>query len=310
MKEQAQTLATPVLASSKIKAHLWTLPRWFAAPLVAAPVVLGALLTGNVTVNSWIGVAAALLIFAGALSFNSFLDYAWTGLDKGEPGERSDEKDYCGAQSLIARGIVGTGEVAANALAWYALALAPVIYLAIRVGWPILVVALAGMLMTFWYSKAKFNWTHELSLAVGTAPLPVLLGMFATTASPPWTTGLVACVPFAVIHSFAGLALDEWPDAAANLKKGVRSIAYKVWENGVSLEWYLSTWFLFMYLYHIFLIAIGVLAPLSAIAFVSFPVLMGCMVFLKRDFRRVAGITVLVALSYPVLLVVGQALGG
>jgi len=54
----------------------------------------------------------------------------------------------------------------------------------------------------------------------------------------------------------------------------------------------------------------SMLAPLSAIAFASFPVLMGCMVFLKKDFRKVAGVTVLVALSYPVLLVVGQALGG
>jgi 1,4-dihydroxy-2-naphthoate octaprenyltransferase len=307
---KVQAIAVPVTAGARVKAHLWTLPRWFAAPLMAAPVILGALLTGGVTVNSWIGLLAALLIFAGALSFNSFLDYSWTGLDRGRPGERSAEKDYCGAQGLIAAGIVGPAEVAVNALVWYALALVPTIYLAIKVGWPILAVALVGMLVTFWYSKAKFNWTHELSLAVGAAPLPVLLGMYATTASPSWTTGLVACVPFAIIHSFAGLALDEWPDAEANLKKGVRSIAYKVWENGVSLEWYLSTWFLFMYLYHIFLISIGVLAPLSAVAFISFPVLMGCMVFLKKDFRKVAGITVLVALSYPVLLVVGQALGG
>jgi 1,4-dihydroxy-2-naphthoate octaprenyltransferase len=310
MKVRAESIEAPIFTSARVKAHLWTLPRWFAAPLMAAPVILGALLTGEVTINSWIGVLAALLIFAGALSFNSFLDYAWTGLDKGAPGERSAEKDYTGAQTLIAAGVVSTREVLVNSLAWYALALAPVIYLAVNVGWPILVIGLAGMLMTFWYSKAKFNWTHELALAVGTAPLPVLLGMYATTTSPPWTTGLVACVPFAIIHSFAGLALDEWPDAEANLKKGVKSLAYKVWENGVSLEWYLSTWFLFMYLYHIFLIAIGVLAPLSAIAFASFPVLMGCMVFLKKDFRRVAGVTVLVALSYPILLVVGQALGG
>ncbi len=310
METQARTIASPVPAAAKIKAHLWTLPRWFAAPLMAAPVVLGALLTGGMTASSWLGVLAALLIFTGALSFNSFLDYAWTGLDKGKPDERSAEKDYTGAQSLIASGVVSTREVLINALAWYALALAPVIYLTIRVGWPVLAIAVSGMLMTFWYSKAKFNWTHELSLAVGTAPLPVLIGMFATTPSPPWTTGLVACVPFAIIHSFAGLALDEWPDAAANLKKGVKSIAYKVWENGVSLEWYLTTWFLFMYLYHIFLIAIGVLAPLSAIAFIPFPVLIGLVVLLKQNFRKIAGIIVLVALSYPILLVVGQALGG
>jgi 1,4-dihydroxy-2-naphthoate octaprenyltransferase len=309
VKVHAQGIEASAFSAVKIKAHLWTLPRWFAAPLVAAPVVLGALLAGGITVNSWLGVLAALLIFAGALSFNSFLDYAWTGLDRGEPGERSSEKDYCGAQSLIARGVVSTREVAVNAIIWYILGLVPAVYLAFAVGWQILVVAVLGMLTTFWYSWGKFNWTHELSLAVGTAPLPVLIGMFATTSSPPWATGLVACVPFAVIHSFAGLALDEWPDAEANLKKGVKSIAYKVWENGVSLEWYLSTWFLFMYLYQIFLISTGVLAPLSAISFISFPVLMGCMVFLKKNFRKVAGLTVLIAISYPIMLVLGQALG-
>ncbi len=146
-------------------------------------------------------------------------------------------------------------------------------------------------------------------MAVGTVPLPVRIGMFATSASPPWVTGLVACAPFAIIHSFAGLALDEWQDAEANLKKGVKSIAYKVWENGISLEWYLTTWFLFMYLYQVLLISIRILAPLSALSFASFPVLTACVVLLKKNFRKVAGITVLIALSYPVMLVVGQAFG-
>ncbi len=310
MKDQVQNIASvPLPSIVKLKAHLWTLPRWFAAPLVAAPVLLGGLLAGGITFNTWMGVLAALLTFAGALSFNSFLDYAWTGLDKGDTTDRSAEKDYCGAQSLIARGVVSTGEVAINAVLWYLLALIPAVYLAINVGWMILVLILVSMLVTFWYSWAKFNWTHELSLAVGTAPLPVLIGMFATSVSPPWLTGLAACVPFAIIHSFAGLALDEWPDAEANLKKGVKSIAFKVWENGVSLEWYLSTWFLFMYLYQIFLISIGILVPLTALSFIPFPILMGCMVFLKKNFRKVAGITVLIALSYPVLLVLGQAFG-
>jgi len=311
MEDRAQNITSmPFLTTARIKAHLWTLPRWFAAPLIAAPVVLGGLLAGGVTVNTWLGVLAALLTSAGALSFNSFLDYSWTGLDKGNLQERSAEKDYCGAQSLIARGIVTPGEAALNAISWYVLGLIPTIYLAINVGWPVLVLMLMGMMITFWYSWGKFNWTHELSLAVGTAPLPVLIGMYATSASPPWLTGLIACVPFAIIHSFAGLALDEWPDAQANLEKGVKSIAYKVWENGISLEWYLSAWFLFMYLYQVFLISIGILAPLSALSFISFPMLMGCMVFLKKNFRKVAGITVLIALSYPVMLVVGQAIGG
>jgi 1,4-dihydroxy-2-naphthoate octaprenyltransferase len=179
----------------KIKVHLFTLPRWFATPLFGAPAVLGGLLAGGMTANSWIGVIAALLIMAGGHSFNSFLDYAWTGLDKGKPKERSAEKDYAGGQSVIATGLVTTREVATNASVWYLLSLIPLTYLAINVGWPILLIGIIGMMMTFWYAKAKFNWTHELALGVASGPMPVLMGMFATTVSPPWVVGLVASVP-------------------------------------------------------------------------------------------------------------------
>jgi 1,4-dihydroxy-2-naphthoate octaprenyltransferase len=293
----------------KIKVHLWTLPRWFAAPIFGASAVLGGLLAGGMTLNSWLGVIGCLLIMAGGHSFNSFLDYAWTGLDKGKPEERSAEKDYTGGQSVIASGIVSVREVAFNAISWYVLALAPLIYLALNVGWPILIVAFLGMLVTFGYARGKFNWTHELMLGLGAGPLAVLGGMFATTSSPPWVTGLVVSVPAAVLISFIGLALDEWPDAEANLKKGVRSIAYKVWENGVSLEWYLSSWLLFMYLYQVLLIATGLLVPLSAISFFTWPLLLSFLVLLKQNFRKWAGIIVLTGVTYPLLLVLGQFIG-
>jgi len=293
----------------KLKVHLWTLPRWFATPLFGAPAVLGGLLAGGMTVNSWIGVIAALLITAGGHSFNSFLDYAWTGLDKGEPDERSAEKDYAGGQSIIATGLVSVTEVAVNAIVWYLLALIPLIYLAINVGWPILVIGLIGMLITFWYSKAKFNWTHELALGIGTGPLSVMMGMFATTSSPPWMTGLLVSVPTFILVAFVGLAIDEWPDAEANLKKGVKSVSYKVWEHGVSLEWYVSSWLLFMCLYQVFLISIRILVPLSAISFLLWPFLMVFLVFLKQNFRKWAGIIVFTGITYPILLVIGQFVG-
>jgi 1,4-dihydroxy-2-naphthoate octaprenyltransferase len=295
---------------TKLRVNLWTLPRWFAAPIFGGSAVLGALLAGGMSRNSWLGVIGTLLIMAGGHSFNSFLDYAWTGLDKGEPEDRSAEKDYAGGQSVIAGGLVSAGEVAANALGWYVLALIPLVYLALTVGWMVLVVGVLGMLVTFAYAKAKFNWTHEAVLGTGAGPLALLGGMFATSAHPPWVAGLVASVPAFILISFIGLSIDEWPDAAANLKKGVRSLAYKVWEYGVSLEWYVSSWFLFMYLFQVFLIAAGLLAPLTALGFFTWPPVMFCLVMMKREFRRWAGITVLTGVTYPVLLALGQFLAG
>jgi len=296
----------------KLKAHLWTSGRFFATPFFGSSLVLGAILAGSsfTNPNLWLGLIAGLLVMAGGHSFNSYLDYAWTGLDKGETEERSAEKGYTGGQSLIATGILSLKEVLINALSWYALALIPIIYLAINVGWPIVLVAVLGMLITFWYAKGKFNWTHELSLGVGVGPLAVLMGMFAVTPNADWVVGLVVSFPFAILLCFAGLALDEWPDAEANLKKGVKSIAYKVWEYGVDLGTYIMLWLLLMYAYQVFLISIGILAPLTGLTFICFPAFMALIVMMKGDFEKFAGKIVLVAAFYPILLVVGQALGG
>jgi len=295
---------------AKLKAHLFTLPRWFAAPFFGCSLLLGAVLAGGLCANAWIALAGGLLIMAGGHSWNSFLDYAWTGLDKGEVEDRSAEKDYTGGQNLIENGILSLKEVALNATGWYVLALIPIIYLSVKVSWALLPLAVAGMLVTFWYSWGKFNWTHETALAVGVGPIAVLIGMFSVNPDPPWLIGLLVSIPVAVILCYLGLAFDEWPDAEANLKKGVKSLAYKVWEYGLSLEWYVMSWFLFVFIYQVFLIAVGILAPMTAISFFTFPGMIATLVLLKADFRKVGGFLVLVAAMYPVLLLVGQILGG
>jgi len=294
----------------KLKAHLFTLPRWFAAPFFGCSLLIGAVLAGGFGANAWIALVGGLLIMAGGHSFNSFLDYAWTGLDKGEVEDRSAEKDYTGGQNLIENGTVSVKEVAFNAIGWYILALAPLIFLAINVSWIVLPLGLAGMLVTFWYSWGKFNWTHETSLAVGVGPIAVLIGMFSVNPNPPWITGLIVSVPVAVILSYLGLAFDEWPDAEANLKKGVKSLAYKVWQYGISLEWYIMSWFLFVFVYQVFLIAVGILSPMTALTFLTFPGLIACLVLIKENFRKVGGYLVIVAALYPILLLVGQIIGG
>ena len=294
----------------KLKAHLWTLPRWFATPFFGGVLLLGAVLAGGINANAWIGLAAGLLLMAGSHSFNSFLDYSWTGLDKGKVEDRSAEKDYCGGQNIIEAGIVAPREVALNAVGWYVLSAVPVIYLAAKVGWPILPVWVLSMLITFWYSKAKFNWTHELALFMGAGPLAALIGMYSVTPDPQWWIGIAAGAPSGIILSFLGLALDEYPDAEANLKKGVKSVAYKVWAYGIDLGFYLLTWVAFVYILQLFLIVAGILEPLTWLTFAMVPFFISGMVFLKRDFRKTAGMLVLLGALYPLLMLAGQILGG
>jgi 1,4-dihydroxy-2-naphthoate polyprenyltransferase len=298
-----------VMRPNLLKLHFLNLPRWFAAPFFGSSVILGGLLAGGMTLNSWLGVIAGLFLMAGGHSFNSFLDYAWTGLDKGKTEDRSAEKSYTGAQNLLANGILSLKAVLINALSWYLAALAILIYLAFQTGWPIILIGILGMLVTFWYSKAKFNWTHELALGVGVGPLPALIGMFATSSNPDWIKGILAGIPAAIILSFAGLALDEWPDAEANLKKGVKSLAYKVWETGFSLELYLAMWMMFLFVFQIFLIVIGVFKPLTGLSFLIAPPLIASFIFLKKNLNKTAFWIIIFTAVYLFLILIGQAYG-
>ena len=64
-----------------------------------------------------------------------------------------------------------------------------------------------------------------------------------------------------------------------------------------------------MYLYQVFLISIGILVPLSAISFFTWPFLMAFLVLLKQNFRKWAGIIILTGVTYPILLMLGQFVG-
>ena len=293
----------------KLKAHLVTAPRWFAAPFF-----LGALLCGVVlaqgslgSLNTWLAFICGAFLMAGGHSFNTLLDW-YAGLDKSTDG--SVEKGYAGGCGLISGGILSTREVLLNALGWYVLALIPGLVLVARTSLWMLLPILLGMAISFWYSKGKFNWTHELALASGPV-IAALLGALST-GTGLWVHPILAAVPISVIFAFAGLALDEYPDAEANLKKGVKSLAYKVWEYKVDLGSYLLTWLIFAFVVQVLLISVGVLAPLSALTFLVIPPFVAGCVFLKSavSFRKVATSIVITAMFYPLLLLLGQVVGG
>jgi 1,4-dihydroxy-2-naphthoate octaprenyltransferase len=324
---------TEVKMLQKLKVHLWTMPRWFAFPFIGVAAIMGSVLAGGDlgNLNLWLAFAATGLIMAGGHGFNSFLDYYWTKLDEGGSKERSAEKMYCGGQSLLAEGVIGKWECLANCLVWYALAFIPLTILALDTSGWIIPLGISGMLITFWYSKSKFTYTHELALGAGCGPIPVLMGMYAIDPSPAIGDGLLVSIPFAIILSFAGLALDEWPDAKANLTKGVKSFAYEAWRCRINLSTYLMCWFSFLYTFQVFLIDQGILQDWTALTFIIIPALMANLLFVNKyalllndeeeetfeiepeqwmydGFAKAAGVFVIIAALYPILLVIGQSI--
>lgn len=293
----------------KLKAYFWTLPRWFAAPWFGGNTLLGAVLAGGINSNAWLGFAAGMLFMAAGHTWNSYLDWIY-GLDKGAVPERSAEKNYTGGQNLIEKKICSLREVAAVALVYDAAGLFIIFVLAMESGWPIVALGLVATIVPWFYTTGKFNWTHETSLFIGTGPVAVLLGMYAVNPAPPVLAGILASVPTAITLTYLGLSFDEWLDAKANLGKGVKSLAFMVWKYNLSLEWYISTWLGFLYLVQIFLIFIEILAPLTAITMLLFPVAMACMVMMRSNFRKAGAVLVAVGALYPVFILVGQLLGG
>lgn len=327
----------------KFKTYVIQAPRWFAAPYFLAAMFLGSVISGGIHVNTWVAAVATLLIMASGHILNGAGDWM-TGLDSGEVEERSAEKTYTGGSNLIAKKMLSLRETWILGVVYIILAFIPVIYLAINVSWLILPVAVVGMSMTFWYSFiAKFSYTHELALGIACGPIPAIIGALAVNPSPNWMNILLASVPFMIVLSFAGLALDEWDDASANLKKGVKSMAYEVWKHSdwivhrerqtktvedgdistvtdmgetivsvkslSTLQWYLTAWFLFMFFYQGLLINIGVLKPLTGICFIVFPPLLACLLLLKSNFKKWAALMVIVGAVYEILIVIGQIFG-
>jgi len=310
----------------KIKAHLWTSGRWFALPFFGCSALIGSLLAGGTLgeLNTWLGFIAVALFMACGHSQNSYIDWA-VGLDSIEKDYTggSVEKGYTGGCGILK--VLTPKELILNFIGWAILGLIPLIILSLRVTPYILIPAALGLAVPYFYTKGKFSWYHETALAAGVV-LAAVVGMFAVNPSPDWWIGIIVALPMAVSLSYLGLAFDEYLDAYPNLKKGVKSVAYKVWEYRFDLSLYLLAWFVIIYAFQVFLIAIGLLEPLTAISFIVFPFLLAQLVSLKPwadaartnplnktaqdGFNRVGKVLVLILMFYPVLILVGQAVGG
>jgi hypothetical protein len=316
----------------KLKAWFWTLERFFATPFFGAALFIGVALSGGsmTSLTTWLAFIAGISLMCAGHCHNSFLDYSWTGLDKGEVEDRSAEKSYCGGQNLIEAGVVSSRECAFVGLVWDAIGIGILVWMTIHFHLSVMMIYLAIMsaIIPIAYSAGKFTtWGHELSLGISCGPLPVLIGAFAVNPSPPVINLLLVSIIPAAILSFAGLAIDEFPDALANLKKGVKSLPYKVWQystieigiipGGIegsksmeTLRWYVTGWLLMVFIYHVFLINIGVLAPMTGIAFITLPMLLASQVFLKANFDKAAVWIVALGAAYLILLLAGQIIGG
>ncbi len=307
----------------KIKAHLWTSGRWFALPFFGCSALLGSILAGGTLseLNTWLGFTAVALFMACGHSQNSYIDWAF-GLDEPEGGG-SVEKGYTGGCGILK--ILSVKELILNFVGWGIAGLIVCGVAASRVTPYIFIPAVLGLAVPYFYTKGKFSWYHETALASGVV-LAGITGMFAVNPHPDWWQAIIVVLPTAVVLSYLGLAFDEYLDAYSNLNRGVKSLAYKVWASRFDLSLYILAWLVIIYTFQVFLINIGLLKPLTMLSLTCFPPLLATLVFLKPyadsirenptdkaaqdGFNRVGKLLVLAAIFYPILVLIGQIVGG
>ena len=292
----------------KIKTHIG-LGRFFALPACACAVLLGIALGGHWSWLSAMVVLAAAFEMFYAHSFNTLLDYSWTGFDKGTEEERSRGKVYTKGQQPIATGILSPKAVLVNGLGYLAISAIFVGIVAWQVSPVIWAIWAVTALCTFWYSWGKLHYQCELALGMGFGPFAVMLGM-ASQPNPDFLLAFLAGIPFLILWGYAAETIDQWTDAAPNWPRGLRNFGALAWKNNISVSMFLGWLVTITFLSQLFLIAGGILAPLTALSLISFLPFSFCLLYLEKNLKvgvvwGLGGI-----FSHMLFLTIGQIVGG
>jgi len=291
----------------QIKTQL-ELGRFFALPVAVCAVLLGIALGGNWSWLSAMVALGAIFQMAFAHSFNTLLDYSWTGFDKGTEEERSRGKVYTKGQQAIAAGIMSPKGVLVNGLVYLAISAIFIGIVAWKVSPVIWAVWAVMALMTFGYSWGKLHWSCEFFLGIGFGPLAVMLGM-ASQPNPDFLLAFLAGIPVLILFGYGAETMDQYTDAEPNWPRGLRNLGALVWKNKVSITTFIVWLLCATFLSQLFLIAAGVLHPLTALSLIAFIPFSMCLLFLEVKPKTgiiwgLGGIYL-----YVLLLVLGEALG-
>lgn len=291
------------LSRQRFMLGIWTLPRHFAVPVAIASVVLGWVVSAPLTWQIIFPVLAIFGISAYSHTMNTWLDYVWTGLDKGVEEERSHPKPYTGGQQVLAAGLMTTNQVAIVAILWAMFGG----FFAGAAGTVTALVAFGALAITFWYSWGKLHWQCETALAVGFGPMPAVIGA-AASGSPDYGTAILASLPIAIIFGFAAEIFDQWWDADANWTRGLRNIGALVWKTDGNVTVVVVATVAVTYALQAFLVSFDVLAV--ATLYWTAPSLLSLLAADEARKRKPWAVMTLLGgvFLYCALLVLGQAL--
>jgi 1,4-dihydroxy-2-naphthoate octaprenyltransferase len=161
----------------------------------------------------WGGFGGVVLSVIGVEAFNEYFD-ARMGTDRVfNPADLPP----------IARAVFWIGSAA------FAAALAVGIYLAMRVGWPVLAFAIVGGLAAIFYEAPPIRWSYrglgELMIALSYGPWMVLGSYYLHTRELSWTVAAASLVPATFIMALA--VVNAIPDFHQDRLVGKRNLVVR-----------------------------------------------------------------------------------
>jgi 1,4-dihydroxy-2-naphthoate octaprenyltransferase len=213
------------LSTNKLKIW-WDSSRWVALPNSAMACLLGGLLAYAQNKFNLLYFSIALLgVMVVHLGTNLLDDYA--DLRAGGAGlrdaVRSDSPDPIRTVKApyVLSGDIKMNQLLIAAFILFSLGIAACIFLTIRSGWPVAVIAAAGAIISFFYSMPPLKFSYrglgELVVSASLGPGICLGTYYAITGSFSWEPILIA-LPVGILVGlilFIHSVMDYRPDTAA-----------------------------------------------------------------------------------------------
>ena len=291
---------------NKLYVHLWSLPRWFAAPAVVPAVALGAVMAGAPFAPTVLVCLSALALMASGHSLNTFTDWV-TGVDK-EGG--SVEKSYTDGSQVIRHGGATPAEVFLNAFIWFLIALALLLLAASAGSNAVFAGFILGALLGYSYSPVlKYLGLPELLGIGGFGIASVMMGYAASGALDLFrvvVAGFAISVPFAV-----SWGVDQLYDAKSDVKRGVHNIGGLLLTTGLPVSTYITLGVAVTYIALMYAILTGALSRSTFMAILAMPLFVICIAGVHSPETREKGVRYGLAgiFTYEVLVLAGQAIG-
>ena len=136
------------------------------------------------------------------------------------PGE--ERNPYTGGSGVLTGGLLPTGQVLSASIFCYLIGIVITVYLAVMIGWPILIFAAIGIFSSVFYTMPPIRYGYrgfgELSLLINFGPVICLGAFYVQTGSIDWEPFIISLVPGFLMWSM--IVINEIPDYEEDRQAG------------------------------------------------------------------------------------------